>query len=345
MKDLLKNLCNLDGVAGYEDDVRKYIMHQISPYADTIETDALGNLIAFKKGEKPRNRPVLICAHMDEVGFLVTNITDEGQLHLTRVGGIDPRVLIGHRVRIGDNKIIGAVALNGFGICSDEEIKYVPDIEDLCVDIGNTSRFESEKIIDIGDPVYFDSDFIELNDDCVRAKAFDDRIGCAIMIKMIENSLLYDTYFAFSTGEEVDCKGAEVIANRIKPGVSLVLETALATDFAEINVQRQSCRLRGGPVVSVLDGGTIYNKTLRNRILEAADRQQIKWQLGKTGKGGTDSEIIHIAAGGSLAFGMGTPTRYIHCAYGILCLSDLMETLKMATLFINEVGECNDIII
>ena len=160
MKELLKQLCELDGVGGYEDEVRLFIEEQVKPYADEMIVDTLENLIVFKKGAKSRKRPLLVLAHMDEVGFLVKDITEDGMLKIGSVGSIDPRVLIGRRMRVGSNKIPGVISLKAVHLTTPEERKVSPSIGDLYIDIGSTSREQTESLIMRGDPAAFDSKFI-----------------------------------------------------------------------------------------------------------------------------------------------------------------------------------------
>ena len=186
MKELLKQLCELDGVPGYEDEVREFIEKQAAPYADEMLVDAVGNLIVFKKGAKPRKRPLLVMAHMDEVGFLVRDITEDGMLKLAKAGGIDPRVLIGRRMRVGEQKLPGIISLKAIHLTTPEERKEAPGLDSLYIDIGCTSREEAEALVMRGEPAVFDSRFMEFGVDCVKAKAIDDRIGCAVMVALLE---------------------------------------------------------------------------------------------------------------------------------------------------------------
>ncbi len=339
MKELLKQLCELDGVPGYEDEVRLAIEKLVEKHATEMTVDPLGNLIVFKKGKKRRARPLMVCAHMDEVGFLARTITDDGMIKLTPAGGIDPRVLIGRRMKVGPKKISGVISIKAIHLTTPEERLVAPPLKSLYVDIGSQSKAQTEALCSVGDQVTFDSAFIEFGDNCIKAKAIDDRIGCAVMIKMIEGDLPYDTYFVFSAGEEIGGRGATVAAERIQPGACLIIEGTTAADMPDIEEHERSTAQRSGAVVSVIDGGTVYSRPLRERILKAADKAGIKWQYRASGNGGTDAADIHIAGVGALSFGLATPTRYIHCACNVLHMPDADEVLKLAVLFNKEVGE------
>lgn len=340
MKELLRQLCQLDGVAGYEDAVREFIQEQARPYAEELFTDALGNLFVFKKGEKPRKRPMMVCAHMDEVGFLVRDITEDGMLRLSPVGGVDPRVLIGRRMRVGAKKTSGVIALKAVHLTTPEERKNAPALNSLYVDMGCKSKKEAEALARPGDPVMFDSAYIPFGVDCVKAKALDDRAGCAVMLKLLEQPLEYDTWFVFTVGEEIGSRGAAVAVHRLEPGGILTLEGTTAADMPEIPSHKQSCCQRQGAVVSLLDKGTVYPRAFREQVLKQADAEGVRWQYRRSANGSTDSSRA-IEGPGAIAFGISAPVRYIHCACNVLYFPDLEEVRHLAEIVIREAGELN----
>ena len=339
MKELLKQLCELVGVPGYEDEVREFIEKQAAPYADEMLVDAVGNLIVFKKGAKPRKRPLLVMAHMDEVGFLVRDITEDGMLKLAKAGGIDPRVLIGRRMRVGEQKLPGIISLKAIHLTTPEERKEAPGLDSLYIDIGCTSREEAEALVTRGEPAVFDSRFMEFGVDCVKAKAIDDRIGCAVMLELLKNDLPYDTYFAFVVGEEIGSRGATVAGRRIQPGCVMVIEGTTAADMPDVAPHKQSCRQRQGAVVSLMDSDTVYSREFREKMLKAADEKGVKWQYRKSANGGTDAGVGTTSGPAALAFGLSAPVRYIHCACNVAYLPDLEEVRKLAEIVIEEAGE------
>ena len=339
MKELLKQLCELDGVPGYEDEVREFIEKQAAPYADEMLVDAVGNLIVFKKGAKPRKRPLLVMAHMDEVGFLVRDITEDGMLKLAKAGGIDPRVLIGRRMRVGEQKLPGIISLKAIHLTTPEERKEAPGLDSLYIDIGCTSREEAEALVMRGEPAVFDSRFMEFGVDCVKAKAIDDRIGCAVMLELLKNDLPYDTYFAVVVGEEIGSRGATVAGRRIQPGCVMVIEGTTAADMPDVAPHKQSCRQRQGAVVSLMDSDTVYSREFREKMLKAADEKGVKWQYRKSANGGTDAGVGTTSGPAALAFGLSAPVRYIHCACNVAYLPDLEEVRKLAEIVIEEAGE------
>ena len=339
MKELLKQLCELDGVPGYEDEVRAFIEKEAAPYATSMEVDPVGNLIVFKKGAKPRKRPLLIMAHMDEVGFLVKDITEDGMLKLAPAGGIDPRVLIGRRMRVGENKIPGIISLKAIHLTTPEERKDAPGLNSLYIDIGCTSREQAEGLVMRGDPAMFDSKFLEFGVDCVKAKAIDDRVGCAVMLQLLRQELPYDTDFAFVVAEEIGSRGATVAAQRVAPGCVVAIEGTTAADMPDIPAHKQSCAQRKGAVVSLMDKGTVYNREFREQVLAQADARGVKWQYRKSANGGTDARVGTTAGSAAIAFGLAAPVRYIHCACNVAYLPDLEEVRKLAEIVIEEAGE------
>ncbi len=339
MKELLKKLCALDGVPGYEDEVREFIEKEARPFADEVIVDAVGNLLVFKKGRASRKRPLVIFAHMDEVGFLVRDITEDGMLRLASAGGIDPRVLIGRRMRVGEKKIPGIISLKAIHLTTPEERKEAPGIGSLYIDIGCTKKEQAEALVMRGDPAMFDSKFLEFGVDCVKAKAIDDRIGCAIMLQLLKQDLPYDTHFAFVVAEEIGSRGATVAAQRVAPGCVVAIEGTTAADMPDVAPHKQSCAQRKGAVVSLMDKGTVYNREFREQVLAQADAQGVKWQYRKSANGGTDARVGTTAGSAAIAFGLAAPVRYIHCACNVAYLPDLEEVRKLAEIVIKEAGE------
>lgn len=338
MKETLKKLVALDGLAGYEDDVRAFIEDEIRDHVDEMFTDSLGNLYAFKKGAKRRSKKLLVSAHMDEVGFLVHSITEDGMLKLSSVGGIDPRVLVGRRMKAGPHKVNGIISIKAIHLTTPESRKIAPTLDSLYVDIGSSGKAQTEKYVRVGDPVYFSSEYIEFGDNRIKAKAIDDRLGCAIMIDIIKGDIEYDTWFGFSVQEEIGVRGARVIGNRVNPDISLVLECTTAADLPNVETHKQACVQGKGCTVSLIDGRTIFNHDLRETIVKKAGEAGIKWQYRFTSTGGNDNGAIHLAKDGCIAFGLSAPTRYIHSAANVLYWPDAEEMLKMAKLFIKESG-------
>ena len=207
MLELIKELCLLPGISGRENAVRDFIIDQIKNYAE-YSIDPLGNLLVFKKGKNPAKNKVMLDAHMDEVGLIVTAITSEGFLRFTKVGGIDSRVILGRTVKVGDKAVNGVIGIKPVHLVDKKAEADIPKADDLYIDIGAKSKEEAMEYVRLGDSVWFDSDFVEFGDGFVKAKALDDRAGCAVLIEMIKSELEYDMWFSFSVQEEIGTRGA-----------------------------------------------------------------------------------------------------------------------------------------
>ena len=198
----------LNGVSGYEENVRNFIINEIKDFCE-YKIDNLGNLIAFKKGNSTPKNKVMISAHMDEVGMIVTYINSDGTLKISSVGGVDPRVVFGRQVIIGENNLIGVIGAKAIHNLSEEERKTAVRFDKMYIDIGCENKEGAEKLVSLGDTVAFSSDYIEFGNGFIKAKAIDDRAGCAIMINMIKSELEFDTWFTFVVQEEIGLRGED----------------------------------------------------------------------------------------------------------------------------------------
>ena len=232
MIELMKQLCALPGPSGCEDAVREFVLKKVKPFADEMKTDAIGNIMVFRKGKKALERPVVLCAHMDEVGVIIKKITDDGMLKFGFVGGVDPRVVIGRPVRFGD--VQGVIGIKAVHLTTAAERRTMPKTKDLYIDIGAASKAAAEDKVSLGDYGVFDSAVVEFGDGLIKAKAIDDRVGCAALLKLIEDEPPIDTWFCFTVQEEVGLRGAASMAYALDPGFAMVLEGTTAADLAEV---------------------------------------------------------------------------------------------------------------
>ena len=275
MMELIKELCALNGVSGDEDRVREFIRGQAEPYADSIRTDALGNLIVFKKGTKTTGHKLLMAAHMDEVGLIVTHVTDEGYLKFDFVGGVDRRVAIGKSVVLGDQAIQGIIGLKAIHLVSREERKKTPKTDAMYIDIGAKNKEEALKLVQPGTYGSFIGEPEAFGNGLLKAKAIDDRVGCAIMLALMKEELPMDVTFAFTAQEEVGTRGAFGAAFSVSPEIALVLETTTAADLPNVEEHRKVCAPGKGPVISYMDGGTIYDRGLFEDLRRLAEDNHI----------------------------------------------------------------------
>lgn len=316
---MLKELCQLNGTSGDEKRIRDYIINKLNC---DYTVDNLGSVIT-KVGDK---QGVSINAHMDEVGFIVTGITDDGYLRFSTVGGIDPRVCL-DRVVVLENGTKGIIGDKAFHLLSGDEKTKCPSFDNLLIDIGATSREEAEAVASLGDYAYFDSDFVEFGDGYIKARALDDRIGCMLMLELIKDG--FEGTYCFNVQEEVGLRGAKCTAESTKPEIAIVLESTTAADLDGVTGADRVCVLGDGPVVSFMDGRTIYDRELYKLAIQTAKENNIPVQTKTAIAGGNDAGAIQTASGGTKVLAISLPTRYIHSGASVVKKSDIDATRKL----------------
>lgn len=334
MLELLKQLCLLNGVSGDEGEVRAFLRAQAEPYADSIRTDALGNLIVFKQGAKATGNCLLLAAHMDEVGLIITHVTDEGFLKFGFVGGVDRRIAIGKPVVLGPDRVPGIISLKAIHLTDKAELKKVPKTDSLYIDIGAGSREEALEKVPLGTYGSFVSQPEEFGDGFFKARAIDDRIGCAIMLELLKEELPLDVTFAFTAQEEVGTRGAFGAAFSVTPQVALVLETTTAADLPGVDSHRRVCAPGKGPVISYMDGSTIYDRGLFEDLRRLAEDNGIPWQTKEYIAGGNDARTIQRTKQGVRVAAMSAATRYLHAPSSVASVADFKNMLELTRLFL-----------
>lgn len=333
MLELLETLCGLPGVSGREEAVRYEILRRIEGRC-IYRVDALGNILAFKKGRETPAQTRMFSAHMDEVGLIVTYIEDDGLLRFAAVGGIDARVLTGKAVMIG--KIPGVIGAKAMHQKTAEERGEAASIPNMYLDIGAKDRAEAEQLVRPGDRAVFDSRFTEFGEGFLQGKALDDRAGCALLIQLIESDLRYDTHFAFTVQEETGTAGGKTAAAQIAPDLGFVVETTTACDIPGTPEERVVCRLGEGPVLSFMDKGTIYDQFLYDRALDAAKENAVRCQSKLGVYGGNEARSVQTAGSGAKMLAISLPCRYLHTQACVLQRSDLEETARLLALLADE---------
>lgn len=336
MLNKIETLCSLAGIGGSEEEVRDYILANMK--ADSFEIDSMGNVIAFKKGKKTSGKKIMICAHMDEVGLTVSRIGDDGLLKFEMVGGIDPRVIIGRRVLVGEKKVNGVVGIKAVHLTTPEERKVMPKTADLYIDVGAETKKSAESKVSLGDSIVFDSVIKHFGDGLLKAKALDDRIGCGIMLELMSSEIPYDAYFVFTVQEEVGLRGATIAVNRVKPDIAIVIEGTTAADIADVADHKKVCKLKNGPVIPFMDGGCIYDKDLIAIAKEVAEENNIKWQTKNLVAGGTDAAVIHKSVGGVKTMAISAPVRYLHSPASVCAKEDIENMYKLISKVMERLG-------
>ncbi|MCS7111544.1 MAG: M42 family metallopeptidase [Ignisphaera sp.] len=344
---LLKKLVEAVGPSGFEDSVRDVVIDELKNYGDSLWIDSLGNVIAVKKGSKGAAR-LMIAAHMDEIGLIISYIDERGFLRFQPIGGVSERTLLGQRVvvrTLNGNLVKGVIGSKPPHIMRPEEAKQVPEGKDLYIDVGVSSRAEAEKLgVTIGSIAVFERDLTVLgNSDIIVGKALDDRVGVAAMIeafKAIDFSDV-DVYAVATVQEEVGLKGARVAAYSITPHVALALDVTVASDVAGVSEQDWITQLGKGPAIKVADGraasGLIAHPAVRDKLIEIAKQYGVPYQLEVLHGGTTDASIIALNKEGVPAATISVPTRYIHSPTEVANLNDIVMASKLAMLFATKI--------
>ncbi len=336
--DSVKALCALSGPSSYEGPVRDYLKARAEAAGAVCRVDGLGNLICEKKGAMSTPHKLMLAAHMDEVGLIVKRITDEGYVKFACLGGIDRRVLIGKPVFLGKNRIPGVIGLKAIHLTTSEERKKVPQLEDLYIDIGASDREEGETLTHIGDFAVFSDSITEFGDHMLKAKAIDDRLGCAVMIELLERDLPMDVTFAFTVQEEVGTRGAFGAAFSVTPEIALIIEGTTAADSPTTDVHRRVCYSGRGPVIPYMDGGTVYDPKLFDLLQDLAEEGNIPWQTKEYISGGTDARVIQRTKTGVRVAAVSAAVRYLHSPSSIASVLDFQNIEILALRFIEAVA-------
>ena len=326
MKELLKDLCCLNGTSGREDAVREYIISRLGGADYTV--DALGNLIVEVKGKQPAKNKVMLCAHMDEVGVMATFIKTDGTVKCNTVGGINPAVLLGRAVKF-ESGAVGVIGVKPVHLCKEEEKNALPDAAEMAIDLGADTREQAEALVRPGDTAVFTSEYTLMGDK-ILSKALDDRAGCAVMLDMIRTGVAYDTVFCFNVQEEVGLRGAAVSAFSVAPDYALVLEATTAADVADAPEEKQVCVLGKGPAVSFMDNATVYDPALFKKALALAEENNIPAQPKTMVAGGNDAGSVHKSRAGVRTLTVSVPCRYIHSASCVCDKNDVLATRQLA---------------
>ncbi|MBR2404867.1 MAG: M42 family peptidase [Clostridia bacterium] len=334
---MLKILSELDGVSGNEKSVSDFIISQVSDLATQTTIDTMGNLVFYKKGKKPSSKKVAVFAHMDEVGLIVTDITDDGYLKFAQVGGLDDRILLTQRVSVGKSKVKGVIGIKAVHLQSKDERSKVIKSDQMYIDIGASSKEEAEKLVSKGDYVSFCSEFCRLSNMRFKGKAIDDRAGCAIIMELMKDCYDNDIYFCFTVQEETGLRGAQVLSRRIDADVALVLEATTASDTALSEPHMYGTALGLGPAITNMDNGAYSDEALKRFVITTASTRGIAYQYKLTSNGGNDSRQIQTGASGCRVCSISLPCRYIHSPVSVADGNDYESMKKLVRAVLNDI--------
>ena len=334
----LEELTQLRGVSGREDAVREAILSKIKDYCHSWHIDNTGNLIAEVKGKNPAAKKLMLSAHLDEVGFMVTHVEDNGLLRVANVGGIMPAVAAARPVLAGEKSLPGTIGVKPIHLLDEGEKDKYPKIEEMQLDIGVDTKEEASRFVSPGDQVTFVGEYREIGDGCVVAKAIDDRAGCALLIALISSELPCDCTFAFTCQEETGCLGGGTAAFGVRPDIGIAVEGTTAGDTPAAPDHKKVCKLRHGPVISYKDRGTTYDYQLYTQATRIAREKNIAWQTKEGVFGGNESRSVQSAAGGAKVLAVSVPVRYIHSAHSMAAKCDFESTYDLLLALVEVFG-------
>ena len=335
---LLKELTETHGVPGHEDQIRKLMARELKPLTNSIEYDRMGSIMGVKKGTTDSPR-VMIIAHMDEIGFMVSEITPEGYIKFLPLGGWWGHVALGQRLKIltAKGEVIGVVGSKPPHLLPMDERKKVLEITDMFLDVGVQEKFDVQKRLGIrvGDPIVPDSGFTQMaNPKMYLSKAFDNRMACGVVIevlKKLQKSKHPNTVLGCgSVQEEVGLRGSRTLAHLGDPDVCIVCDVGIGQDVPPDGFKKAE-KLGAGPGVLALDGSMIPNSKLKNLVIKTGESKKIPFHLTTMARGGTDGGGVHISRIGVPSIVIGAPVRYIHSHNGILNRADYDNTIKLIT--------------
>lgn len=342
MDVLFKKLLEAPGVSGHECRVAEIMLEELRKSCDEAQTDSFGNVIARKGEGKVK---VMLAAHMDEIGLMVKYITKEGFLHFIKLGGIDDRILPSQRVVVKSRKgdFPGIIGTKPPHLQKDEERKKTLKYEDMFIDIGCRDKAEAEKKVEIGDAVIFEPVSGVLNGDLCYGKAADNRVGCYVLLKVMEKIKASgaSVYAVATAQEEVGLKGARTSSFRIDPDYAIAIDTSVAGDTPGIGEKESSLRLGEGVSITIIEAsgrGLIVSEKMKRILIDTAEKNKIKYQLDVIDGGMTDGAIIYMNRQGVCTGVLSVPTRYVHSPSGVFDLRDVNAAVELAAKAVTELS-------
>ncbi len=339
--DLLKRLSEAAGVPGREERIRELISAELEGVADGLETDALGNLIAHKKAGKDGVKRVMLAAHMDEIGFYVRFIDDDGFLRVQNVGGFDTRNLFARQVTVhassgGERLGVMNPGVKPVHIASAEDRKKVPELAEFIVDTGLSADAVKEKVR-LGDPVTLRQPFADLGE-VVTGKALDDRVNCFILIELLKalKTPTHDVYAVFTVQEEVGLRGAQTAAFKVEPNIGIALDTTLAVDVPGTPSEQRVTKLGGGVALKVMDSSSISTRWLLDEFVALAEEKGVPYQFELLPLGGTDAGAVQRSRGGVASVTLSVPSRYVHTVTEMVAKEDVEASLALLTHYLQK---------
>ena len=337
----LRDICEVPGAPGFENRIRAFVLKEIDGLVDDISVDNMGNVVAIKKGLN--SKKVMAAAHMDEIGFVVTHITDEGFLKFHTLGGFDPKTLTAQRVIVhGKKDLLGVMGAKPIHVMTPEEKNKAPKLSDYFIDLGMKKK-EVEKVISIGDSITRERGLIEMGD-CVNCKSLDNRVAVFILIEALKElnkkEIPYDFYAVFTVQEEVGIRGAQVATLAINPDFGICIDTTIAFDTPGASDDEKITSLGNGTGIKIMDSRTICDQRMVEFMKKTAEANAIKWQPEILTGGGTDTMgLQQFTAGGSIAGAISVPTRHIHQVIETCNKEDIEASINLLVSCVQGIGD------
>ncbi len=341
---LLSKICEAPGVPGYESKIRELIIKEVKPLVDSLSVDNMGNVIAEKKGNKnPEGNKIMIGAHMDEIGFMVTHIDDDGFLRFTTLGGFDPKTLTAQRVIVhGKKDVIGVMGTKPIHVMTSEEKTKLPKLQDYYIDLGMTKK-EVEKLVEVGNPITRERQLIEMGD-CVNCKSIDNRVSVFVLIETLRKikNHPYDIYGVFTVQEEVGIRGANVAAHQINPDFGFGLDTTIAFDLPGAQPHEKVTSLGEGTAIKIMDAMTICDYRMVDYMKKIADKYKINWQTEILVAGGTDTAgMQRMGKDGAISGAVSIPTRHLHQVIEMANKKDIEASITLLSKCLEDIDTYN----
>ena len=332
--ELLKRTCEVAGAPGFEQHIRRLVINEIESLVDQWEVDNLGNVVTLKKGSNnPNGKKVMVAAHMDEIGFIVKHIDDNGFLRFHTLGGFDPKTLTAQRVIVhGKKDLVGVMGSKPIHVMTQEERDKTPKNTDYFIDLGMKAD-EVKEWVQVGNPVTRERELIEMGD-CVNCKSIDNRVSVFILMETLQRlgEVPYDVYGVFTVQEEVGLRGASVAAHNIDPDFGIGLDTTIAFDLPGAQPHEKVTSLGEGAAIKVMDASAICDYRMVAFLKQTADKNKIKWQPEVLTAGGTDTAgVQRMGKQGAIAGAISIPTRHLHQVIEMANKEDIEACIQLLT--------------
>lgn len=331
--ELLKPICETPGAPGFESRIRSFVLDQLEGLADEVSVDNIGNVIAIKRGVSEAPKRIMTAAHMDEIGFIVTHVDDNGFVKFHTLGGFDPKTLTSQRVLIhGKKELVGVMGAKPIHVMSPEERNKPAKISDFFIDLGMSGE-EVKKFVNVGDPITRERELIKMGD-CYNCKSLDNRVSVFILLEALkllkEKSIQDDFYAVFTVQEEVGLRGASVASHSINPDFGIALDTTIAFDVPGASPSEYVTQLGEGAAIKIMDSSAISDYRMVSFLKRIADEEQIKWQPEILTAGGTDTASLQRnGKNGAIAGAISIPTRHIHQVIEMVHEEDVVNTTNL----------------